>query len=339
GIKFSHKRLDDRLRAYDFVGESIGENIAKQQDDNYQEVLNLWILSKDHHKNIYGDYDYTGVSTCKDKKGNRYWVQVFGKESTKENDQLKVFLNQVENILRSNPLLAQQFIKGSNKESLKNNSEPKDKNISENSSPINFNSLIKNDNINNQLKNLTNDKENNESEDSKNHPMNYDKLNDNLINRAENNASNQIYTPVNNDPIKNNNKMMSNDPINNDQVKNNNHDNNSINNEDNNSSKDNIHSDPKNDTNNNLMKSSDNKMNDNRINNDPIENNIDKRIKLPQSIKEKICAFITKTIEDYFNKSKEIPSSDKSLNNSPDKKSNNKIEIDDAVSFGLQFKK
>lgn len=80
GIDKYHHALDDRLRILDFVGENIGENIAKQENDEYSDVFKLWISSSEHRKNILGDYTYTGVSTCKNKSGYRFWVQVFGKD-------------------------------------------------------------------------------------------------------------------------------------------------------------------------------------------------------------------------------------------------------------------
>ncbi|TBU04504.1 hypothetical protein CWI36_0755p0020, partial [Hamiltosporidium magnivora] len=76
------RTLDRRLLLNDFVGENIGENIAKQQGDNYGEVFRIWKRSDKHKKNILGDYTYTGIYTCKDRRKNRYWVQVFGKPAS-----------------------------------------------------------------------------------------------------------------------------------------------------------------------------------------------------------------------------------------------------------------
>lgn len=80
GIDKYHHALDDRLRMFDFVGENIGENIARQENDEYAEVFKLWAKSGEHRKNILGDYTYTGISTCRDKNGYRFWIQVFGKD-------------------------------------------------------------------------------------------------------------------------------------------------------------------------------------------------------------------------------------------------------------------
>ncbi|AFN82708.1 putative SCP-like extracellular protein domain-containing protein [Encephalitozoon romaleae SJ-2008] len=72
--------LSGRLKKFDFVGLNIGENIAKQENDDYKEVVKLWMKSEKHRNNILGDYVYSGVATCIGKDGNRYWVQVFGKD-------------------------------------------------------------------------------------------------------------------------------------------------------------------------------------------------------------------------------------------------------------------
>lgn len=74
------KTLAGRLKEFDFVGLNIGENIAKQGNDDYKEVVKLWMKSAEHRNNILGDYVYSGVSTCKGRDSNRYWVQVFGKD-------------------------------------------------------------------------------------------------------------------------------------------------------------------------------------------------------------------------------------------------------------------
>lgn len=72
--------LADRLRRLGFGGPKMGENIAKQENDDYKEVVKLWMMSEEHRNNILGDYAYSGVATCVGRDGNRYWVQVFGKD-------------------------------------------------------------------------------------------------------------------------------------------------------------------------------------------------------------------------------------------------------------------
>ncbi|EPR77893.1 hypothetical protein SLOPH_2368 [Spraguea lophii 42_110] len=86
GYRREYRTLSDRLRMNDFIGENIGENIARQQeinDNSYsstKEIFDVWKNSTEHRKNILGDFVYTGIGTCKDRNGYRYWVQVFGKE-------------------------------------------------------------------------------------------------------------------------------------------------------------------------------------------------------------------------------------------------------------------
>ncbi|CAG2100636.1 unnamed protein product [Medioppia subpectinata] len=80
----THRSKDDkslkiRLKRENFFGINIGENIAKQQGSDYEEVAKMWIKSEEHKKNILGDFTFTGVSTCKDSQSNRYWIQIFSK--------------------------------------------------------------------------------------------------------------------------------------------------------------------------------------------------------------------------------------------------------------------
>lgn len=70
--------LAERGKRNGFNGASIGENIAKSYNDSYDDVAKRWIESVKHKKNIMGDFNYTGVATCLDKNGSRFWVQVFG---------------------------------------------------------------------------------------------------------------------------------------------------------------------------------------------------------------------------------------------------------------------
>lgn len=73
--------LRQRAKKNMFKGSSIGENIAKSHNDNYESVANTWLKSPRHKKNIMGEFNYTGIATCLDKKGSRFWVQVFGQDT------------------------------------------------------------------------------------------------------------------------------------------------------------------------------------------------------------------------------------------------------------------
>lgn len=78
--------LQQRVKRNGFLGKKIGENIAKNHSDNVEEVVKMWMNSKLHKKNILGDYTYTGLATCLDKKGSRFWVQVFGSEGKPDDE-------------------------------------------------------------------------------------------------------------------------------------------------------------------------------------------------------------------------------------------------------------
>lgn len=75
--------LQQRVKRNGFDGSLIGENISKNHSDEIDIVIKMWMGSLNHRKNIMGNYKYTGVSTCVDKKGKRFWVQVFGNENSR----------------------------------------------------------------------------------------------------------------------------------------------------------------------------------------------------------------------------------------------------------------
>ncbi len=70
--------LKKRLVNVGFDVESIGENIAQQENDDYEELARMWMKSKLHRNNILGNFEYTDAATCRNGK-NRYWIQIFGK--------------------------------------------------------------------------------------------------------------------------------------------------------------------------------------------------------------------------------------------------------------------
>ncbi|EJW04153.1 hypothetical protein EDEG_01557 [Edhazardia aedis USNM 41457] len=95
---FYSKMLDDRLRNNDYVGEEIGENIAKENGDDYEEVFRVWKTSDEHKKNLLGDYNGIGVGTCKNNFNERFWVVVFGKKEDKKIHDLYHTLNDTKKI-------------------------------------------------------------------------------------------------------------------------------------------------------------------------------------------------------------------------------------------------
>lgn len=70
----------ERVKAAGYRYAATGENIAWNQKDPAQ-VLEAWMNSPGHRANILNkDYVEIGVACVKNAKGERYWVQVFGKQ-------------------------------------------------------------------------------------------------------------------------------------------------------------------------------------------------------------------------------------------------------------------
>lgn len=81
--KLDHKLDDkdpgDRTKAAGYTSEFVGENIAWNQKSP-QDVVKAWMDSEGHRENIlHAEYTEIGVAVAKNKKGEPYWVQVFGK--------------------------------------------------------------------------------------------------------------------------------------------------------------------------------------------------------------------------------------------------------------------
>jgi uncharacterized protein YkwD len=81
--KLDHKLDDkepvDRTKAAGYKSKFVGENIAWNQKTP-KEVMKAWMESEGHRENILlPQYTEIGVATAKNAKGERYWVQVFGK--------------------------------------------------------------------------------------------------------------------------------------------------------------------------------------------------------------------------------------------------------------------
>jgi uncharacterized protein YkwD len=69
----------DRAKAAGYKYAWLGENIAWNQETPKQ-VVEGWMNSEHHKENILKDEaTEIGVAVAKSKKGERYWVQVFGK--------------------------------------------------------------------------------------------------------------------------------------------------------------------------------------------------------------------------------------------------------------------
>ena len=78
-VTYSHEGYFDR---YNQIKEHIpnvtggGENIL-YGPDTPEAVLEAWLLSTDHKKNIEGDFNLTGLAMVKDKDGNYFYTQIF----------------------------------------------------------------------------------------------------------------------------------------------------------------------------------------------------------------------------------------------------------------------
>ena len=73
------KTFADRAREAGYRFVAIGENIA-WNDETPKAVVEGWMKSEPHKENILnGEFTEIGVAVAQSQKGERYWVQVFGK--------------------------------------------------------------------------------------------------------------------------------------------------------------------------------------------------------------------------------------------------------------------
>jgi uncharacterized protein YkwD len=80
-VAFGHTGLNSRAKAIrKALGaiSSIGENVASGQM-NAREVVDGWLNSPGHKRNIEGDFTLTGIGYARDKKGNIYFTQIFSR--------------------------------------------------------------------------------------------------------------------------------------------------------------------------------------------------------------------------------------------------------------------
>jgi uncharacterized protein YkwD len=74
------ENLQDRIALVDYKNWSgIAENIA--WNSSSEEVVEAWMNSPGHRRNILGDYNEIGVGIAINEKGEPYHCQVFGKTS------------------------------------------------------------------------------------------------------------------------------------------------------------------------------------------------------------------------------------------------------------------
>jgi uncharacterized protein YkwD len=87
-----------RLKRLRYRFQTAGENIADGQN-SIAEVMDVWINSPDHRKNILGDYTEIGAAVARDASGHPYWCVDFGRpwpklDSAQESASLISALNQ-----------------------------------------------------------------------------------------------------------------------------------------------------------------------------------------------------------------------------------------------------
>jgi uncharacterized protein YkwD len=78
---FGHKGMEARIKEINKeLGpvSSAGENVAVGQM-NASEVVQGWLNSPGHKRNIEGDITLTGIGYAKDKKGEIYFTEIFTK--------------------------------------------------------------------------------------------------------------------------------------------------------------------------------------------------------------------------------------------------------------------
>ncbi len=80
-VAFGHRGLNTRAKAIrKALGEisSVGENVASGPM-NAREVVDGWLNSPGHKRNIEGDFTLTGIGYAQGKKGNIFFTQIFSK--------------------------------------------------------------------------------------------------------------------------------------------------------------------------------------------------------------------------------------------------------------------
>ena len=79
-IKFGHDGFNSRAKAIQksLGAIEVGENVASGPM-TAREVVDGWLNSPGHKKNIEGNFNLTGIGYARDKKGNIYFTQIFSR--------------------------------------------------------------------------------------------------------------------------------------------------------------------------------------------------------------------------------------------------------------------
>ncbi len=76
---FSHNGFNQRIQN---IEQSIGRSSASAENVAYgsltaKGVVDVWLNSKGHRKNIEGNYNLTGIGVANDRQGTIYFTQIF----------------------------------------------------------------------------------------------------------------------------------------------------------------------------------------------------------------------------------------------------------------------
>jgi uncharacterized protein YkwD len=79
-VKFGHDGFNARAKAIQKALGSmeVGENVA-EGSMTAREVVDGWLHSPGHKKNIEGNFTLTGIGYASDKKGDIYFTQIFSR--------------------------------------------------------------------------------------------------------------------------------------------------------------------------------------------------------------------------------------------------------------------
>lgn len=76
--EINHDKLDNRFKELQTLdnAKAIAENVASRQK-TASEVVQGWINSNGHRKNIEGNYSHTGIGVKKSANGHYFFTQIF----------------------------------------------------------------------------------------------------------------------------------------------------------------------------------------------------------------------------------------------------------------------
>lgn len=88
GLKINHNGFEGRVMSArrSLQISSIGENVVSSTTHSANHLLNLWISSKHHEKNMRGSWKFTGIGTIETADGKLISTQIFGVEKSNSPD-------------------------------------------------------------------------------------------------------------------------------------------------------------------------------------------------------------------------------------------------------------